>query len=471
MRLHTEFSRKSIDGVIAVVSAAFVLSTAAQSPDWFPLLETKSGAKYENCVVKMVDPDGLVIMHARGTRKVKFSDLSPELQKKYNYDPKKAEEFAKVDAVRKRKVLLAAEARAAIFRGQVTGQFNMDFPQELEPPLSDFFKSTHIGTGSGTVVEFDVKTITRRRKNAVGGEGLPNMETIRTKDVKNLGRFLVVGRKEDFTRGSETNRSIFPIVKSVELLKSSRPIYAFSPEVAMAASVTLADLERQRAVPVTEKKALGQSAASVWSQYDPFMRRKMAVNRDRLEELKNARAEDSKAILAVDLAIERSAGTAAETIQIPKVLTVALISDGECDTVLYRTPSNLDALPLSEAEVLSLFENSTGRKFEEIDLGGKLEIVTSYGGETDDDWLRNIGASKAYWSDDAKYLVLGIASRPGEDGFRAAWGTSRLAGRLAEIKADHPPEWWWSQISGALSEHPPEIYKSDFSGKTEIETY
>lgn len=55
---------------------------------------TRDGDMYTNATVKRVEPDGIVVADADGLRKLKFSNLSPELQQKYGYDPQKATQFS-----------------------------------------------------------------------------------------------------------------------------------------------------------------------------------------------------------------------------------------------------------------------------------------------------------------------------------------------------------------------------------------
>ena len=49
---------------------------------------------YKDFEVLKVDHDGIRILHSEGAAKIRFAQLSPELQKKYGYDPKKAAEKA-----------------------------------------------------------------------------------------------------------------------------------------------------------------------------------------------------------------------------------------------------------------------------------------------------------------------------------------------------------------------------------------
>jgi hypothetical protein len=65
-------------------------------------LSEKSGKSYKNVTIRKVDPDGLLIAHSGGVRKVPFSDLSEEIQTKYGYNPARAEAFLKEQAALRR---------------------------------------------------------------------------------------------------------------------------------------------------------------------------------------------------------------------------------------------------------------------------------------------------------------------------------------------------------------------------------
>lgn len=62
-----------------LVIIALLLAVAAFADD----LVTVRGTRYTGVTVKRVDPDGLAISHDDGFTKIPFSDLPPELQKKY----------------------------------------------------------------------------------------------------------------------------------------------------------------------------------------------------------------------------------------------------------------------------------------------------------------------------------------------------------------------------------------------------
>jgi hypothetical protein len=56
--------------------------------------KTTDGKEYKNVTVSRVEPDGIVISFSGGIVKIPFIELSEELQRKYNYDPETAKQFA-----------------------------------------------------------------------------------------------------------------------------------------------------------------------------------------------------------------------------------------------------------------------------------------------------------------------------------------------------------------------------------------
>jgi hypothetical protein len=55
---------------------------------------TTKGEKFKDAKITRAEPDGLVVTHSSGVAKIPFTDLSPDLQKKYHYDAKEAQRFA-----------------------------------------------------------------------------------------------------------------------------------------------------------------------------------------------------------------------------------------------------------------------------------------------------------------------------------------------------------------------------------------
>ena len=78
--------------------------------------KTIDGKEYKNVKVSRVEPDGIVITFSGGIVKIPFTELSPEIQNKYGYDPKAAGDFQQqtyqTDVTRARQLAGAMEKRA-----------------------------------------------------------------------------------------------------------------------------------------------------------------------------------------------------------------------------------------------------------------------------------------------------------------------------------------------------------------------
>jgi hypothetical protein len=68
---------------------AFALSAAVAED-----LTTLTGRTYTNANVSRVDGDGITVLYPGGGSKIAFTNLPPEIQKKYGYDPEKAAAIA-----------------------------------------------------------------------------------------------------------------------------------------------------------------------------------------------------------------------------------------------------------------------------------------------------------------------------------------------------------------------------------------
>jgi hypothetical protein len=56
-------------------------------------ITTISGKVYKHATVTRVEPDGIVVKFSRGLVKIPFTELSKELQERYDYDPEAAQSF------------------------------------------------------------------------------------------------------------------------------------------------------------------------------------------------------------------------------------------------------------------------------------------------------------------------------------------------------------------------------------------
>lgn len=73
-------------------------------------IETLKHEVFKNVTVSRVEPDGVVITHSAGIVKIPFAELSEQYQKRFSYDPIKAQEFAEQDAQTQRQIYEQNEA-------------------------------------------------------------------------------------------------------------------------------------------------------------------------------------------------------------------------------------------------------------------------------------------------------------------------------------------------------------------------
>src|SRR6266436_1116120 len=78
---------KPVVVILAMVLAALQFAVADD-------FKTTGGKEYKNAKVSRVEPDGIVITFSGGIVKIPFTELSPEIQRKYNYNPEAAKAFA-----------------------------------------------------------------------------------------------------------------------------------------------------------------------------------------------------------------------------------------------------------------------------------------------------------------------------------------------------------------------------------------
>jgi hypothetical protein len=79
-----------VNRVLYSIGCYFLLILGALFAEEFTTLD---GKHYADAALKRVDPDGLVIYYPDGVAKLKFKNLTPELQEKYKYNPDAEKEF------------------------------------------------------------------------------------------------------------------------------------------------------------------------------------------------------------------------------------------------------------------------------------------------------------------------------------------------------------------------------------------
>jgi hypothetical protein len=99
--------------------------------------KTIDGKEYKNATVSRVEPDGIVITFSGGIVKVPFTELSPEIQKKYGYDSQAAADFQKqsyeAGLARAREISEANEKRQQDLASVATPLPAASTPAERQP--------------------------------------------------------------------------------------------------------------------------------------------------------------------------------------------------------------------------------------------------------------------------------------------------------------------------------------------------
>jgi hypothetical protein len=109
---------KVIIAISVFAVGLFCSSGKAQTNDVYPILKTLDGATYTNAEISSVTAAYAIVIYGGGGTKIPLTNLPPELQKKYHYDPAAAAAFDKAQADKKAKyqadrlAALAAQAEA-----------------------------------------------------------------------------------------------------------------------------------------------------------------------------------------------------------------------------------------------------------------------------------------------------------------------------------------------------------------------
>ncbi|MCW1886385.1 hypothetical protein OKA04_16730 [Luteolibacter flavescens] len=119
----------------------FPMLLAAEEPkdkkeDKLAELVTLNGKLYQDVTIRKVEPDGLSILHAAGTAKVPFEQLSSELQEKYGYTKEAAAEHKeKMEEARLRQAeaeQVAREKREKATADHTKKQANEELTKNLQ---------------------------------------------------------------------------------------------------------------------------------------------------------------------------------------------------------------------------------------------------------------------------------------------------------------------------------------------------
>lgn len=101
---------KIIIGVSAFSAGLFCCSSTVRAGDVYPVLKTLDGEVFTNAEISSHTPSYVVVMFDAGGKKVSFTNLPPEIQRKYGYNPTNAAAFDKVEADKRAKAIADNQA-------------------------------------------------------------------------------------------------------------------------------------------------------------------------------------------------------------------------------------------------------------------------------------------------------------------------------------------------------------------------
>ncbi len=92
----------------------FAPTTTSQAISWKPgddlgTITTTNGTVYSTAKLQLVDPDGITILDSDGGAKISFEKLSPDLQKRFGYDPQKSASYTQQQAYEQKIAVLQQE--------------------------------------------------------------------------------------------------------------------------------------------------------------------------------------------------------------------------------------------------------------------------------------------------------------------------------------------------------------------------
>jgi len=80
----------------------FLLSSLYAQEEKFEAITTRGDKTYKSVIVTNITPSYIKIIHEAGITKIMLKDLPDDLQKKFNYDPEKAEVEINQELARKK---------------------------------------------------------------------------------------------------------------------------------------------------------------------------------------------------------------------------------------------------------------------------------------------------------------------------------------------------------------------------------
>jgi hypothetical protein len=116
--------------------------------------KTVDGKEYKNAKLSRVEPDGIVITFSGGIVKIPFAEMSPDIQKKYGYDPAAAADFQKQAyeaGVRRSQEIVEAQAAVNARNAKLGAQAAADVKAAaVGRAISGFSLSAHESGSEGS---------------------------------------------------------------------------------------------------------------------------------------------------------------------------------------------------------------------------------------------------------------------------------------------------------------------------------
>jgi hypothetical protein len=237
--------------ICMVIGMCFCLAPVASADD----ITNLTGRVYTNAVVKRVEPDCLVISFTSGLVKVFFTELSTNIQQKYQYDPQKATAYqadvakAQTEAAKlKRRAAAEKEINedleASVFRAHLTVIQLIDNKSAL---CKGFLQSEKTN-------EYEV-AVTKQVPFGLAGPGMVRQtKPVTTKekrtsvDFENVDNVCVAGIPDNMVDGGTFNARLYVAgrYKYTTVAGAAATVYRFATSRALAVELLRQENEQDR---------------------------------------------------------------------------------------------------------------------------------------------------------------------------------------------------------------------------------
>lgn len=179
-------------------------------------ITTKSGVAYTNCTITSVEPNSITFFHATGIAKIPFTDISDELQAKYNYNPTNAVAYTQSVNQKQEEEVKRRKSEAAIEEKDFTGVFCCYIPTNRICDESDINKEVVplvLKKGGGVVmaeIHYRSSHSGGTRTTSLAGIHDAMQRSVNAPKIKERGReIFIVGISEKLADGDEWKGKIY----------------------------------------------------------------------------------------------------------------------------------------------------------------------------------------------------------------------------------------------------------------------